>query len=77
MTLGWRITITFAFVAAMSLLWLVDDRLSRRPGYRRKMRLWADSLIERERGSRLQRPTFLIWAAMSGVLLLALLWSVR
>jgi hypothetical protein len=77
MDTAWRIAITLAVVAAMTLLWIVDDRVSRRPGYRRKLRVWHERYVEWGRVNGFRRPTFAIWAALSGVILLALLWAAR
>jgi hypothetical protein len=74
---GTRVAITLGVVVVFGVLWLVDDRLSRRPGYQRKVRLWRERLVERRRAQGLRRPSFVIWAALSSVILIALLWSAR
>lgn len=70
-----RIAITLGVVVALAVLWVVDDRLSHRPWYQERTQRLVEGLAERRRARGFRRPTFVIWAVLSGVVLLALLWA--
>lgn len=74
---GARVAITLGVVVVFACLWFVDDRLSRRSGYRRRLGVWQERVAERRQAQGFRRPSFVIWAVLGGVTLLALLWSVR
>jgi len=74
---GARVAITLGVVAAFVCVWVVDGRLSKRAGYRRRMRIWQERLAERRDAQGFRRPSFVIWAVLGSVTLLALLWSVH
>lgn len=74
---GTRIAITLTVVVVLAGLWWLDERLSRRPGYERTMRNWAERVAKRRRAQGLRRPSFVIGVTVSSVALVALLWSAR
>jgi Na+/H+-translocating membrane pyrophosphatase len=72
-----RVAITLGVVAVFVALWFLQERLSRRPGFNRRMEVWAARMAERRRAQGFRRPTFVAWAICMSVILVALLWSVR